>query len=402
MKTKTFFHSDGRRFLAILAVTFILYQGALALLTPPIAWVFAVLALGALACGVFIRKEWVTYAAITMATLFAVASGTEAYLYMTDSKGNFAQVTEGGYGSNWQRPDDTLGYRPKAQAGQTHAHLRMGEKTIYDVTYTTTAQGWRITPEHPDADTALVFLGCSFTIGEGVNDQESYPYVLSQLLGKNFQAYNFGFHGYGAHQAAALIEAGELDTILQAYSKVHVFFLNLEWHELRSGGFTKWDHFSPRYVLENGKAVRRGNFSPVEDPTSDGITAFIRKEVQKTLRKSFLYSKISTTPKERDRPYLFALQCAILKKIQESLGAKRSDATFTVVTYPGAEKNTAQFRAAGLGVLDALPFFPKPPTAPEYSIQGDGHPSALAHRLLAEGLVPFIRGGCVPPTPPTQ
>jgi hypothetical protein len=72
---------------------------------------------------------------------------------------------------------------------------------IYDVTYTIDADGLRIAAgldENPHDNRCMLFFGCSFTFGEGVDDHEAMPYVAGTLA--NLRAYNFGFPGYGPHQ----------------------------------------------------------------------------------------------------------------------------------------------------------------------------------------------------------
>lgn len=398
MKNKNFFHSDGRRFFAILIATILLYQISLALLMPPIAWVFVSFAMGAVACCIWIKKQWVTYAAITATTLFLFCAVAEVYLESLNPDGLAEGVMEGDMRSVWQHRLPDLGYAPPAEALQTRGILRNGDKIIYDVNYTSNEEGWRITPVHPQATKAVVFFGCSFTIGQGVNDKDTYPYKVGQMLGTDYQVFNYGFHGYGTHQFLSFLESGRLDPVLKKFSEVHVFFLNIAGHELRSAGFSVWDRFGPRYVLKEGKAVRNGNFHPLD---TSGVQGFLREEVRKTLYKSWLFRRIFDTPRERDRPAMLTLQCAILERARELLREKKPSATFTVLTYPSAQGNMAQFQAAGLEVLDTTAFFPQSPSSPQYSIQGDGHPTPLAYTLLAEGLTTFIQHGCVLPQQPS-
>ncbi len=47
------------------------------------------------------------------------------------------------------------------------------------MTYRTDADGWRVTPKpSKPAAPEIVILGCSFTWGIGVEDTETYPWIL--------------------------------------------------------------------------------------------------------------------------------------------------------------------------------------------------------------------------------
>lgn len=214
---------------------------------------------------------------------------------------------------------------------------------------------------------------------------------MGELLGAQYQVFNFGFHGYGAHQALAFIENGGLNDIYSRYRQVQVFFLNIAGHELRSAGYSRWDRFGPRYVLEKGKAIRQGNFSPVDDVPSNALVEFAQEEVRKTLNKSHLYRQLFRSPKEKDRPAMLTLQCAILLKTQEVLRAQAPNTEFTVLVYPDASANVAQLTAAGLTAVNTHSFFPHDPKNPEYTIQKDGHPTALAHKVLSQGISNYIQ-----------
>ena len=60
--------------------------------------------------------------------------------------------------------------------------------------------------EGPDRKSEFViFTGCSFVFGEGVNDNQTLPY----LYGKQNPAvrcYNYGFPGYGTQQMLAVLQ----------------------------------------------------------------------------------------------------------------------------------------------------------------------------------------------------
>lgn len=397
------YSTPSRRLVLITVVTVIFYELALAFGTPPFAWIFAVFACSALSVVMFVKKTWTTYISMVLLSLFVICAVAEWFLYAntpTDS----ARREAGDYGKNRQTKEPVLGYGPKAQAGQGRSRMFHGDTLLYDVIYTTNEHGWRITPVHPEADTAVLFFGCSFTIGEGVNDAQSYPYRVGAELGTKYQTFNFGFHGYGAHQFLSLLESRRLQTIFERYKNVHVFFLNIAGHELRSGGYSTWaiNGYGPRYVLENGKAVRKGIFAPFDmDKTPDSLSTLLQAEIYRTKRKSYIYRKIFMEAKTSDLENLRQLQSAIFVSAQDFL-RQYPNTRFSLLVYPGAEGLIPAYNRAGLSVVDMRGFFPKDPSSPEYSIQGDGHPSALAQELIAKGIVDYLQHGKQTALPPNQ
>ena len=71
------------------------------------------------------------------------------------------------------------------------------------------------------------------------------------------------------------------------------------------------------------------------------------------------------------------------------------EAEFTVLVWPDHEGRSAFLAArwteAGLDVVEANDILPDP-WAPEYLIAGDGHPSALAARMIGQALAEHFEG----------
>lgn len=374
----------GVRFLLIAASCTLLTILLLPVVNPPFGLVFASLALASLFCCIFIKKTWVTYVAMVCLPLFTVASVMEFHLL------NMRAPTppthdKGDYKSTWNLEDPIRGYGPKPGPNHGRSQVFRGDTLLYDVVYTTDKQGRRITPTHTEADTAVVFFGCSYTIGEGVRDEESYPYQVGQMLGARYQTFNYGFHGQGSHHFLGLLEGDVLDDIAKKYSKIHVYFLNIWRHEMRSAGYSDWDKRGPRYALEKGKAVRKGHFDHWRDRSDLDQTLY------QWLKQSFIYREAFTKPSENTLKDLRALDRGIFLNAREMLSKRYPGANFTVIVYPDAQSNVEELRASGLEALDTAPFFPLPYTDARYSIPGEWHPSAEAHRVLAEGIAKHVQ-----------
>jgi len=85
-------------------------------------------------------------------------------------------------------------------------------KRIWDVAFETDASGHRVTPGNGNRTAA--FLGCSFTLGAGVNQHETLPARFAALTG--YRCLNLAGSGFGPQQA--LVEARRNRADLYVYS----------------------------------------------------------------------------------------------------------------------------------------------------------------------------------------
>ncbi len=164
------------------------------------------------------------------------------------------------------RKSRLLGHRPAAGM-QTSGMLKIGDRTVYDVTYTIDADGLRVSPPEPAGEDApcVLFFGCSFMFGEGLEDDETLPYRVGVLSGGRYAVRNFGFSGYGPHHMLGAIEGGFVAEAARCQPR-YAIYLGHYHHNLRAAGRWWWDRYGPRYILEDGVAVRYGNF---HDPDVD-------------------------------------------------------------------------------------------------------------------------------------
>jgi hypothetical protein len=103
------------------------------------------------------------------------------------------------------RPDPLLGW--VLNQGPLQYRQRLVGKTgavEYDAVYTV-AGGQRRTSANPPAGPLLIASGCSFTFGHGVNDSDSWPWLLQARL-PNYHVMNLGVMGYGTDQALLAAE----------------------------------------------------------------------------------------------------------------------------------------------------------------------------------------------------
>jgi hypothetical protein len=335
-----------------------------------------------------IRQKILCYASIVAASLFFSFAVAEIYFSLPSIKSPQGELHSHGNiqaqsGDNAQRaeqgahvPDPVLGYAPNPHAQSVAARRVKDNEVLYDVVYTTDEEGRRITPDRGDkADTAVLFLGCSFTVGDGLNDQETFAWQLGEILGEKFQVYNYGISGHGAHHMLGLVESGRLDALAGRYKQIYVFYLTSSWLPIRCLGYTPF-HMGPRYILENGALKYAGKFSH----TVDRLFAHSRTYAQV---KSTYYHRFAS---ER----ALKTHVAIIAKAMHELNA-RYHAHFAAIIWPDFTFAEPMLQAHGVRTLPLSHAMPDYASAPaKYTIKGDGHPNALANSRIALTLSEYI------------
>lgn len=166
--------------------------------------------------------------------------------------------------ADWSEPHAILGNLPRPNQ-RLRWTRRVGFTDVFDITVTTNAHGFRVTPAAPRATKSILFFGCSFTFGHGVEDHETFPYLVGESLGGAVATYNFAFNGWGPNEMLAALQSGLVATIVKERPELAVY-LTITDHVRRVIGREEapWMARAPRFVLENGVAVRRGTFE--DDP----------------------------------------------------------------------------------------------------------------------------------------
>ncbi len=180
------------------------------------------------------------------------------------------------YPPDYFQPDDELG--GAAKHGANRVRELHGTTTVYDVTYTIGDNGLRVSP--PDrgasAKACAIFFGDSFMFGEGVADSATLPYRVGALTDGNVRVYNFGFHGFGAHQMLAALQRNRVDAAIQC-RPTHVLYEAIPDHAARAAGLYNFMTHGPRYELVPGNGgdsvVYRGHFDDGHQSGALGPTA---------------------------------------------------------------------------------------------------------------------------------
>lgn len=163
--------------------------------------------------------------------------------------------------TTFQRPDhteciildDTLGYKAKVN-WQLKWQPSKDSKTL---SFSTDTLARRIIPSveqlRRGRDKYALFLGCSYTYGDGVSDDETMPYFFEQKA-PDYLAQNYGFMGYSPLQSLALLQHRNIREEIKEQQGFAVYtYINDQidrvipasrWVELMKGRFPNLIHQS--------------------------------------------------------------------------------------------------------------------------------------------------------------
>jgi hypothetical protein len=285
-------------------------------------------------------------------------------------------------------PDDELGYLNSPNRETRIARVEIPREVRY--TARTDERGRRRTgpPESNGAvrKPEIWIFGCSFTFGAGVEDDESYPWLLQQRL-PAYAVRNYGVSGYGTLQSLLLYrrelrQSEPPEIAILAYAGFHdernVMSINTRRAWSRWGRSWGWARAPYLQWLGEGKfEMRRAEFyqpfvpfvdsSALANRVDRAIVKFLeRRELLEDHREDVSRHLVDQFASEsRDHGVVFAL--GQLDQPQPMLEYARSRG----------------IPAADLSV---------PRDDPRFTIEGDGHPNPEGQRLIADRAEALIRG----------
>jgi hypothetical protein len=402
-----------RQFLFLSAIFFGAVAASLAILKyapVPFFWL-GIMWASAFFLAIFcVQGSWPRAILFNLGVFLCVFAAAEAYFFYSDTY-RPPTVTEGLYVQ-----DDLLGWAPAKGMHATSIELGPGglfhqpAGVLFDVKYTIDSDGLRIAPPYRQDDLlgAVLFFGCSFTFGEGLQDNQTLPYQVGAQSGGRYRTFNLAFNGYSPIQMLAAIDSGMLRRIADTTPR-YVYYVAIPQHVWRVAGRIAWIQHQPRYVLDASGGVQRSGYFEDYKPLSKvlGIRHGAR-QLKKSAIWRILELRESGVTEDDMRLYL-----ALVRRSRDLLVAQYPGVQFRIILWPGhsvAEQRTYEgmrdgFRRMDLPldlVEDILPGY-KTDETPYVLSSADTHPSALANRLIAQHIVnETLQGSLAPPqTVPT-
>lgn len=330
------------------------------------------------------RRPW-AFVCVNLAAVVGALTLFEFYLEQQQVEGDGTRL-EGSITDGFTHRDDVLGYAPKANAHVTARKL-YGNSPIYDVVYTTNANGLRVTAAPAAvAKKCIVFFGDSITFGEGVGDTRNFPYLVSQKVADRYVTYNFGFSGYGAHQMLAALQSGRVGQTVQCTPKYFIY-LGIPDHAARAAGLDPWDAHGPRFRLQpDGTVVQQGHFDDPDPRTGGWLAAWAGK----ALASSVIWQKFFGRPYRIDAQDI-ALLDGIVRQSARVAQERFPGSVFDMVLWNGGNDDEVRRIEQGLAgsdvrvshMTDAVPDFYD--QSDRYILSThDRHPNTTWHRMMAD------------------
>ncbi|MBN9538112.1 MAG: hypothetical protein BGN99_33220 [Alphaproteobacteria bacterium 65-37] len=242
-----------------LSGAFLLAVGLVAVALNSAIWACLVAAVLAIAGVVLLQgNRWRTAALVVaaLAISLAVLDAFAGFLSPTPMGRGLVRTTDPKW---WPPPDPILGFRPQPDT-RVIATATFGGEPVYRTTYHFDATAARVTPSAEAGADTYLFLGDSFTFGQGLADTEALAAQFTKLNGLKVQGVNLGVPGYAPNHLIRAFEAGLLDRYKDRNVKAVVTWI-IPAQLARTTGDGGWLGSSPRYVLENGALRWTGTFT---------------------------------------------------------------------------------------------------------------------------------------------
>lgn len=340
---------------------------------------------------VMTRMRWLRKVYLLFAATALMATVVEAGFLAVNllEEPNECRKERSGKWGPYFNNDSDLGYEPIPHATVGFRHY-CGDQVNYDVVYRVDEFGQRETPGNPEGETVL-FLGGSFTFGEGVEDHETLPAVFSRVTDHQYNVVNFGASGWGPHQMLRIIETDRPTRRIGGPVR-HVFYSMIRHHIVRSAGRAEWDPYGPCYELNSrGDIEYRG---PFRDRFAKAVFKLLHRS---WLGDALVRAYLSQSPGDRDRQRFAKIVARSAELVRE-----KYDAPFTVIIWGSeSEENQKEF----MELIEYLkqewsPYdirivvLSESPVGREINserISEDRHPNPRAYELLADLLAKLIK-----------
>ncbi len=292
------------------------------------------------------------------------------------------------YGDEVHVSNEYIGLTPAKNSQRTFT-FTYEDSLIYQVTETIDQHGRRIVPQLSAKNgKAVFFFGCSFTFGMGVDDHEAMPYQFQQGVASNYQAFNFGYNAYGAHQMLAILENGQEKAGLGNYKPSFAFYQGIMDHVYR-GTTADREYLGPKYRLNEKKQLER--VGSLVSPTSNKINYYFNKS--KLISRLLIRWQQSLTATEDDIDLWMTMVEKSANIFEERYGGEfycllwnelRADKGL----YESILKELKERKIKVIEVEEIIPGYTK--DYDHYLIFKDGHPKANAHQAIGKYLADFL------------
>lgn len=252
------------------------------------------------------------------------------------------------------------------------------DEILFDAEYGVGEKGYRLTKADESAEDTYIFVGCSFTFGYGLNDDETFPHYFSEANGFADRVLNFAMSGDGPNQVLRDLEVNYKPGLakIEPSNVRAVVFLLIDDHASRAVKPTS--NTAPYYVLKNNKPVYQGPYHNPEDLGRLNTLLFSSRIVP------ILKERIGAGLNPFDVNYKWDLTTAMFREMNR-ICRERYGVPLTVAYWGDNPEVLLRFMNTELDFFQVKEAFGEELAnrAIKFYLQ-DGHPSAYANRLLGK------------------
>lgn len=293
------------------------------------------------------------------------------------------------YSQAFLQDDEALGYK-LIPNNNTIAIARNKNGILYDVSYGIDSLSRRIVPNvsYNQNKKYAVFFGCSFTFGQGVNENETLSFFLAKY-DSSLNTYNYGNPGYGVQQMLKRLESDNFKNEIAGDSGMMLYIFMNEHIDRATGSFLTSSTFAgdfPHYVLKNDSLIQKQTFRK-NNPVLSLIYAI--------LQKSYLlqYFKIDFPLRLMKKKYSdndYQLTAKIIEESFMNYEKKFHNNNFYMIIYPGMDngikKYLRKFQDHILDYSALVNYY----ADERYHIPFDYHPAALTNEIVIKQFIKDI------------
>ena len=191
-------------------------------------------------------------------------------------------------GKYFRKDVPNLGYGPPKDGSFSSIKLKNND-TVYSVIYSIKDK-IRITPSSNNkVNNQILFLGCSQTFGEGLNDNETLPHYFGLETNNFYQIKNYGFHGYGPHNIHSLVKYNILENSSDEINAIVLY--SFYWYHINRA-ISNVSKNEPWYEVENNQLIYKGVFQDKQGVNHLGvISKYYDFFINRVVRRSNIYKK---------------------------------------------------------------------------------------------------------------
>jgi hypothetical protein len=234
-----------------------------------------------------------------------------------------------------------------------------------------------------------LFFGCSQVFGEGVNNDQTLP-QLFQNFTNGYQAYNYGFPGYGPNTILRLLQKRDIEQEVFQRKGIAFFVYPIGNHEYRvrlhSDSFRQYAGH-PYYEKKKEKIIYRGTLRDVQWFMYFLIKIYNKIPIPETYRHPF-----PRYPTAKDEELIADILC----EVRDEYKKKFPEGSFFVLIHPlpinkadkeKKEKVVNLLKKKGLKVIDLYDLNQSASNRYDYTISRlDGHANAKLNKIIAMAL----------------